>query len=349
MDRLSAAKLQSGETNKKPLEGRAPDIDVRGQQIQDPDVSPEGGVFTRRNVVLGGAALAAAGAAEATGLNPFTNFLGKPLGELDYHTKANEFKRILEQRYGIRLSMGPQQGQDRVLGDPMLLEKYRTVMEVIADELSKYPPEMLQKIGKDRVFEIRVIDNLYLKAPEDAVLPGVTKITGGNAQWHAKDGATRISLKANETERQLRRNIHHELNHIFSFEWQDQNARDRRWVRLNSETSRNPYVEVPEDVEPDTPTDDRRFLSLNASSKAEEDQAVCAEWMMTPLLHAEFLTRWRDEQDQDVKNALAAKYIETKNNYLNWSGGKIDDAFWQVIIKRGEEELTNRKKPQVSS
>src|SRR3989338_7851027 len=61
MNRLDAGKLQSGKDNNQPRPDKAPDIDVRGQQIRDPNVPPKDlHLFTRRNIVLtGGFGLAA--------------------------------------------------------------------------------------------------------------------------------------------------------------------------------------------------------------------------------------------------------------------------------------------------
>ncbi len=341
MDRLRADNSQSGEFSKKRLPDRASDIDVRGQQIQDPDVSSEKRVFTRRNILLGGAALVAAGAADSGQLGPFANFLVKPLGELDYHAKANEFKEILERNYGIKLIMGPQPGQQRFTGDMVLLEKYKSVMELIAQELSHYPPEMIREIGKGRVFEIRVIDNFYVKGAFVGLQSSdkAAKATAV-AQPIAEDGITRLSLEANESELLQRRTIHHELNHFFAAKWENWERRNEKWTAFHEKISPNPYEPVPSGTTPYTPAPPGKRYSLTyyASSAAQEDEAVCAEWMMTPWLHFEFRNRIATEQDKNVRDTLLAKYNETIENYRIWSRGKMDKAFWERIYQQGLKE-----------
>src|SRR3989344_5914302 len=255
MDRFSAAKLQSGETNKKPRENRAPDIDVRGQQIRDPDVQPENPhLLTRRSVLVGGAALMAAEAAESKQLNPLINLLGKPLGELDYHAEVNKFKDALEREYGIKLIMGPQPGQKRVTGDVMLLEKYKSVMEVIAQELSFYPPEMIRNIGRGQPFEIRVMDSLYLKGPFTGLQSSGERISiTAHAQPIAEDGMARLSLNVSESQDLQRRSIHHELNHFFTANWENWDRRNEKWTAFHKKISPNPYAQVPPETTTDTP------------------------------------------------------------------------------------------------
>ena len=89
MSRLDAGKLEGGETNRKPIPDNAPDIDVRGQQIRDPNVPPKDlHLFTRRNFLSAGAVLTAAGAVEAVdsvkGFSPIGKLLNdKIVGQYD--------------------------------------------------------------------------------------------------------------------------------------------------------------------------------------------------------------------------------------------------------------------------
>ncbi len=74
-----------------------------------------------------------------------------------------------------------------------------------------------------------------------------------------------------------------------------------------------------------------------------EDMATCAEYMLTPKLHIEFIERWRDERDPKVKTILAKKYTQTRYNYQKWSGGKMSEQYWSKII---EEGYAQRKREQ---
>lgn len=321
----------------------------RKQSIGGAGVQAESSILSRRGFLTGGAALAASTAVDWQQPGPFTNFLGKPLGELDYHSEVNEFKQILERNYGIKLIMGPQPDQKRVTGDMVLLEKYKSVMEVIAQELSYYPPEMIREIGKGRTFEIRIIDNLYQKGPfaglqssDDAV-----KITAV-AQPIAKDGMARLSLEADKSQAILRRTIHHELNHFFAAKWENWEKRNEKWVAFHEKISPNPYEKVPPGttVQAPAPPEKRYCLTYYASAAAQEDEGVCAEWMMTPLLHFEFRHRIDNEEDKNVRDVLLAKYNQTIENYRIWSRGKIDKPFWEAIYRQGEKEYVRMAKSE---
>lgn len=348
MDRLRTNKLQSGEVGKKPTLSKAPDIDVRGERTLDPAAqSGDSHAFTRRKFLLGGGAMAVGAATDWPQFGVFANFFGKPLGELDYHARVGEFKDILEQNYGITLVMGPQPGQRRFTGEMFPLEKYTSVMEIIAQELSFYPPEMIREIGKGRVFEIRVVDNFYVKGPFVALQSsGEAVKSTAVAQPIAEDGMARLYFEANESESLQRRTIHHDLNHFFAAKWENWDRRNEQWTAFHKKVSAHPYTPVPSGTTPYTPAppDKRYSLTYYASSAAQEDEAVCTEWMMTPLLHFEFRHRIENEKDENVRDVLLMKYNQTIENYRIWSRGKIDKAFWEDLYKQGKKEYARMAK-----
>ena len=286
---------------------------------------------SRRNFLLGGAAALAA----------MTS--GMKLGDSDFHKKANELKSVLEKLYGVRIVMGPPYGEEHIRGDMTTLETYANTLTLISQEFSKYPLDMIQKVSSKRPLEIRVMDKLATTATTAFEVSARAKgqpVSVGGLMEEEVNGKeeTRITLNTSMPPDYLRRTIHHELNHRFSREWEERNQRNRKWSRFNSTSVLNPYRPVPLGTNGDTPTNDRRFLTLFASSSAEEDQAVCAEWVMTPRLHADFLERIENEQDGNIKAILAAKYDEIIDTYKRWSSGKIDAAFWNRIAEQGKKE-----------
>ena len=297
----------------------------KGSQ-SNPDNAP-----SRRNFLLGGAAALAA----------MTS--GMKLGDSDFHKKANELKSVLEKLYGVRIVMGPPYGEEHIRGDMTTLETYANTLTLISQEFSKYPLGMIRKVTGKRTLEVRVVDKLTSTATTASEVSAQEKehpvtVSGLMEELGNGNEGTRITLNTSLQAANLRRTIHHELNHRFSREWEDWSRHTRKWARHNSTSVLNPYRPVPLGTKADAPTNDRRFLTLFASSSAEEDQAVCAEWMMTPRLHADFLERIENEQDGNIKAILAAKYDEIIDTYKRWSSGKIDAAFWHRIAEQGKKE-----------
>ena len=289
------------------------------------------GAPSRRNFLLGGGAAVIA----------MTS--GMKVGDSDFHKKANELKGVLEKLYGVRIVMGPPHGEEHIRGDMTKLERYADVLTLISQEFSKYPLGMIRKVTGKRTLEIRVVDKLTITetAAFEVSAEGKDRPAGMSGLMeelgNGNEG-TRITLNASLQAANLRRTIHHELNHRFSREWEDWSRHTRKWARHNSTSVLNPYRPVPLGTKADAPTKDRRFLTLFASSSAEEDQAVCAEWMMTPRLHADFLERIENERDENIKAVLVAKYDEIIDTYKRWSSGKIDEAFWKRIADQGKKE-----------
>ena len=305
--------------------------------------------MSRRSLLTGGAALAVGLAVDNIGkFSPLAKWLDdKVVGQFDYDEAVKEAKGFLKERYGINLVMGNEKDQDEFRGDPVALERYRVTLRLIVQEMSKYPPEMIHKIAEGRGLEIRVVDNLFVKEGQQESRREFR--AGGLAPFLEQGKVAQLILDAGYAEHHQRAMVHHELNHRASQKWENQTERNKKWVGFHSKVSaRSPYRKKREGAKDYDTTPERFFVIEYAATHPQEDEAVCAEMMMNPLRHLEFLNLWRNEQDKNVKDVLAVKYVETKRNYLNWSGGKIDDAFWQAIIKRGEEELANRKKPQVS-
>ncbi len=314
------------------------DPDIWYQQMMDSGMvaTEEDALISRRKFLLGAGAVAATLVIDNVGkFTPLAKWLDdKVVGQYDYDAEVSRAKSYLKERYGIDLVMGEDKNREQILGDPVTLEKYRTTLRILFQEISKYPPEMIHKMREGRVFEIRIVHTLYRKDIGNPDIP--PKRVAGTALWPSEKGPTRVALDAGFDEFFQRKNIHHELNHKFAERnWQE---RDKKWVSFHAAVSVKPYHPESANVSSDVMAEERYFLTKYASSAPPEDQAVCAEWMMTPSLHVIFLDRWRNEKDPVTKDILAAKYIETKKNYSDWSDGKIGDAFWESIIAQGEKE-----------
>ena len=249
----------------------------------------------------------------------------------------------MKETYGVTLVMGVDKHEKDITGNPVALEQYRASLRLLVQEMSKYPPEMIRKIGEGRGFEIRISNGLYTKGDTVADHSHEKKKLGGVAPLLKEKKSAQMMLDSQETEVYQRQTMHHELNHRAAAKWEDPSKRDQTWVKFHSKTSANPYHEVSINSITDQTKFKPYFLKAYAGAAPIEDEAVFAEYMMMPQLHIEVLNKWRNEKDPIVKDILAAKYLETKKNYLTWSDGKMDDAFWGSIIAEGERQINRAK------
>ena len=350
MDRLDAGKLQGGETNRKPIPDNAPDIDVRGQQIRDPNVPPKDlHLFTRRNFLSAGAVLTAAGAVEAVdsvkGFSPIGKLLNdKIVGQYDYDADVRETKHFLKEQYGIDFALGPEKDQKEILGRVPSIEKYKTTLRVMKEEMQlNYPPDMIRKIGEGRGFETRAIENLSTTMRIAGMYDTDQMEMSSLAPPLVPGRPAQLLINPRISEGFQRQTLHHDLNHRLSVQLGNPQERDRKWIALHKKVSQNPYRRVAGDtgikgVRADTPPTERYFLTKYASASPEEDQAVCAEWMLTPRLHAEFVRRRDNDPDEKVREILAAKYEQVIADYSEWSDGEMGRPFWDGIYRKGLEE-----------
>lgn len=306
--------------------------------------TPESQALSRRKFLLGAGAVAAATAlGTADYVSKYSSLAkwldDKIVGQYDYDEAVKNMKTYMKDRYGIDLEMGAGKNQDGISGDPVALDKYKSTLRFIVQEMSKYPPEMIRKASEERGFILHIVDKPYIKDSSAGSRSGQEKLyVGGFAPFLKKGEPAKLILNANESENYLRSALHHELNHRFAEKWQKHDDRRQKWIGFHAAVSLSPYRaaqkgRLARDVPPE-----RYFLTEHSAANYLEDQAVCAEWMMMPNLMVGFLDRWRNEQDPKVKEILAAKYIETKNNYAEWSDGKIGEAFWQAIIDESEKQ-----------
>lgn len=307
--------------------------------------TPGDSILSRRTFLTGGAAFAAGGLTTDyfKGYTLLGRFLNDTVaGQYDYDEVVKEAKQFLKERFHVDLFVGLGKHNESFTGDPAVLEKYKTTLRVIVDEITKYPPKMIQKIGERRGFDIRAIAKLGLKSGDDPSQSD--KHWTGFAPWLTKSDAAQLLLHANETESQQRVTFHHELNHRCAEKWQKKEDRDKKWIALHGKISARPYREIPKGERHGASPKEHFFLSNYSGTRPIEDQAVCAECMMIPRLHLWFLKRIQEEQEPASKQILTAKYNTVKQEYFLWSEGEIAQSFWDAIIKQGLHEAAEKKR-----
>jgi len=290
-------------------------------------------------MLVAGAAVVTLAAGNIGKYSPLAKWLDdKFVGQYDYDQEVQLAKNYLKERYHIDLKMGLDKDEPSLVGDPITVEKYKQALQILVRELSKYPPEMIHKLAEGRGFHIYIVRNLLDKS---VPVGSEANYLGGDVPPFRAEKGRQLVLNADNWE--LQQAIHHELNHDFVGLFENREAHDARWIQLHEKLKKNPYRPVPRNVVSNEPAPEHYFLTNYAGSAPIEDEAVCAEWMMTPSLAVQFLDKWRNERDPVIKDILAAKWNKVKKNYYDWSDGKVGDALWQSIIDEGEKERAGNK------
>lgn len=288
---------------------------------------------------LGGAvaiSLAGVGALDHFYFKNLAKFLdertGKP--QYDYDAAINEARTFIKTVYGANLIVGvekEQKEQKEVEGKHTAIEKCRVTMRLLMQEIKRYPPEMILKIGEGRGFEIRIADDL--KARTGNPQNKAERWTYGGIAPLLKTGKpASITLSTQEIESQQRVNFHHELNHRFAEKFQNPHERNEKWKAMHQGITGDPYIGYTAARDGNELASPGYFLKRYASAAPIEDQAVCAEFIMTPKLHAAFKELIQAMPEGRTRIILQAKYDETIKNYFDWSDGKLDEGFWLNII-----------------
>ena len=294
---------------------------------------------TRRDFLKSAAAYSFAIAAGLTGAEILRRYgvlerlvgTDEDVDQFDYDEVVRQGKAYLKELYGANLVVGDSKDHPTITGDRMTLDHYKQSIRAIIREAGRYPPEFIRDLGADLGFEFRVMHNVQVYE-----FGYGRERVGGVALYPHTDQPRQVIIDSEEPFEDQRRIIHHEVNHAAAFRWQNIGERDGTWKNLHSGVSVDPYVgRAWRSYAYSAP---RYYLSPYAMKSAAEDQATCAEYLLTPLLHLEFIRRIREEPDAAVRAVLVRKYAEAKREYFEWSDGRMDEAYWEEIIRAGLRE-----------
>jgi hypothetical protein len=323
----------------------------RGLEPWPPKEKPTSRGLNRRQFLVGVGSIAAVGlgyaAYEMLRKYPALEGVvgGGDLDQFDYDDVVKQAKAFLKERYGGDVTLVVGDDKDlypEITGEKVTLDKYKVSIRAIVGELSRdpeYPVEFIRAIAEGRGVEFRVMHNVHLEET-DGDNPFLSKKdpVGGVAPRLREGKPAQIIIDSDESEEFQRQTVHHEINHRAAAKWQNREDRDGKWRGLHAGAMSNPYKRKPKGGHDYSVPPPRYFLNHHASTHPVEDQAVTAEYMLTPRLHVQFAEKVKIERDPAIKAILIAKYNRVKAEYAEWSKGKIDEAFWDKIIKQGLKE-----------
>ena len=327
------------EDGKKPgaAEGEDPTGDDNARQLQELGLVKPSFGLSRRAVLFGvGAAALSTSGLLALGLTQ-QEMIEHPLvkklmdeaddKEYDFDAIVKDAKRYLKDKYGMLLAVGPDKDGELILGDKATLEHYRITLRLLVQELARYPSEMILNVTSRKSVPVRIVDR-----PESRMRLGEPpyRVGGVVHYWPL----IRIALDSSATLVYQQQAIHHEINHALTAK--DAVDLSSRWIEMHKPIAANAY-----DKRIDHTPLAEYFLTPYASTNPREDLATCAEYMMTPLLHIEFLKRIGAATSPITRQILQAKYDSVKSAYLRLSGGKMDERFWYAIATEGIRKAKN--------
>ena len=305
---------------------------------------PDGRMDRRQFLKSAGSVVVAALGAEAFDTFKGYTTLGKffndtLLGQYDYDEVVTEAKRYFSEKYGATLMVGSDEQSNSnadVRATPVELDRYKRAIQVLMQEFAAYKsPETLRAIGESSGFEVRIAKQVkWRKKGSEREYDEAAGLTLG-----LELGKPAVAyVDAGQAESSWPGIIHHELTHGLSARWEIPAERNDQWIKMHAALGGYPYRFRPDGTMGQKTASlelKECFLTDYARESPAEDQAVCAEYLMVPELHVEFLRKIQNTKFPRAKRILVEKYLVTKENFKQWSGGKMDDAYWDAIITEG--------------
>ncbi|NCO12192.1 MAG: hypothetical protein COZ34_03605 [Candidatus Pacebacteria bacterium CG_4_10_14_3_um_filter_34_15] len=213
-------------------------------------------------------------------------------------TAAEAFLLITE-TYGLEIYNGENKitnilSLGNVSGEELSREELEGALQLVAQEILKYPPNFFKK---NNVNSVRFMNNITYFSDRAA---GLTLSFGD------------FSMEYDDLNKEYRRaTFHHEIFHCLT-------------LRLKSIGNffayKKNYI-------------DGANANINRHDGALEDIAELAEQIMLADGHAKFIDRINYEPYQKLKKALQVKYSLIKQIYFDLSDGAMDEEYWRNLIR----------------
>ncbi len=243
----------------------------------------------------------------------------------DDETIAQAQKTIAE-TYGINTHNGETHHIDTV-GTNLERDELRDTLRVVMEELAKYPCDFFRR---NTIKAMHFVKNLAKYETED-IFKGKKiwekRHIGGRSWWKLKEILLLYYPHQKKTDHpSMRGTLHHEITHIL--DGHERSKLDKKWISLHEKHSRVCGTYTGKGEGPISPC----FVSAYGSTSPTEERAEFAEIFMLPQRHKEFLARLANAP-KEAQLVLKKKYSDMKENFLRWSGGVMNDAYWDALLK----------------
>lgn len=245
----------------------------------------------------------------------------------EYEKSTEQAKKYIRERYGLDIIVGlPVNSEEwNITGDiPNAYELSRGLI-LITEELIKYPPDLLKNGG---VKAIRFLRNAKVEG-----------VAAGGFVSEFSEGVSTICYEAEPFELGLdfiRAAFHHELFHLLDANDGGFEPDDEQWRSIYNCGGCKAYWDI-EGIDKINQAERRStepnwFISQYGQRNPVEDRAEFAETVMMPISHQRLLQRIEREKDEHSKTILRTKYEATKQYYLKWSKGLMNENYWRDLI-----------------
>lgn len=242
----------------------------------------------------------------------------------------------LQDRYGVGLEFSLSE-QDNALGlygwEVSPAEKIR-MAGIVQDELGKLPPPLVRKSNLQRIVVAKGLSNdKYGLQP--VLGPGLAATNGESMYLYTLSGISDWALGWQENS-MFRRSVAHELHHLSDIS-DGIDSDDAQWADINpngeadyfngdNEASaawqRNNIGRMLLHIQ----SPHEGFASFYARTQVGEDQAEVAA-----MLFAQDAVVGRMIYDHMQNPVLSEKLANMKGKYLEWSGGLMDEQYWDDL------------------
>jgi hypothetical protein len=304
------------------------------------------GPLNRRTLLkgIGAVSLLAVGAsrggqqAAEFGLNKSEWLLGK-LTDAQFTSDKfiNEARDLLKSVYGIEVKFG-ESLDIRTVSDNLTQSQAQKAMTMLIREVRKYPKDFFKR---NEATNIRIATNTQLLSDTPFAPDKIAGLYRGTIK--------EVLCEYDETNLEFfARAFHHEIYH--ASDWHDGGfeADDTMWQAVHAQCACNPYSESSQAAKENN---SRFFEREYGATSPREDRATFAEVMMNPKLHYLFAIRMLDESEP-AYSILLKKYATVRKDYLKWSNGVMNEAYWRASLAEGKalhENKNNNKEEKPSS
>lgn len=233
-------------------------------------------------------------------------------------------RKYLKETYGVDVTFGDSWEFTNSSADDLDAAEATQAIQILMEEMGKYPGDFF---SRNKIQTLRIGKNLHVGSPFSA------GIVGG----YALGKEQHVSMGYDPTNPNFfRSKLHHEFMHVLDF-WNGGEQSDMRWDQIHAGCTCNPEIRRPELKGMPFVINDHAFLNAYSETSPGEERAEFASMLMIPRLHALFLKRLEKESNSD-RAVLTRKYEAIKKDYLTYSGGLMDQSYWNSIIELAAEE-----------
>lgn len=231
-------------------------------------------------------------------------------------------KETIKNEYSLDVYNGQPENDPGITGSELSRYELARGLGLVMEEIIKYPQDFFKKNG---VTAIRFLNNVKVNGLD--YYGGYADLEGTiGLAYHADPADT------NGNREYARGVFHHELFHILDYKDGGYDRDNYEWEIMHN-CSCQPYREIGgrDPLEDPPPSPANWFVDLYGRRNSVEDRAVFGQTVMISDAHKHLIKLIHSESDDTARNILTKKYTTTLGYYKKWSGGSMDNQYWEDL------------------